>query len=84
MIKLHKTSDITQNMINALRLCYILTHFIGLFSNKVENSVLTKFNWIYIFSYSILACKNFKSKRKTNKEVPNDITETSKIFLRIK
>ena len=48
-IKVHKTPDRIQNMINALRLCYMLTHFIGLFSNKVKNSVLTNVERIYKF-----------------------------------
>ena len=38
-----------QNMING-------NHFIGSFSNKVKDSVLTKVNWIYNFLDSGMAC----------------------------
>ena len=48
-IEVHNTPVRTQNIINALHLCYMLTYFIGSFSNKVKNSVLTNANWISIF-----------------------------------
>ena len=48
-IYVHMTPDRHKNMINTLRFCYILTHFIGSFSNKVKNFVLTNVNWTYTF-----------------------------------
>ena len=47
LIKVLMRPDRIQDMINALRLCHMLTHFIGSLSNKVKNFVLTSVNWIY-------------------------------------
>ena len=66
-----------RNMINAMRLCYLLTHFNGLFSNKVKKSVFTNVIWSYKNFERRHGMYNLQVKKfKANKKASNDITKT--------